>query len=274
MSSLGALSITYGDAADQPLFEPAPGATPLWENIQVIGLFAADAPVDVISRELQPLCGSDAGDLKIEILEDKDWSREWMEHFKPIKFGQRLWICPTWIAPPDPGAVNLMLDPGMAFGTGTHPTTQLCLEWLERQDLSESTLIDYGCGSGILAIAALLLGCEHAWATDIDQQAIDATHQNALLNKVAADRLDAALPDNVTLPATDIVMANILAGPLVELAPHLASLCREGGRIVLSGLLANQADSVQQAYAPWFTFATVLEQDGWILLDGHRVVND
>ncbi len=273
MTSLGALAVTLGDAADQPLFEPAPGATPLWETIQVVGLFEANAPIASITGQLRTLCGSHPCRLKVEILEDKDWSRELMEHFKPIRFGRRLWICPTWTEPPDPGAVNLMLDPGMAFGTGTHPTTGLCLEWLERQALQGSTLIDYGCGSGVLAIAALLLGCRHAWATDIDPQAIAATLRNAALNHVSPNRLEVALPDAISLPVADIVMANILAGPLLELAPELAARCRAGGTIVLSGLLANQAEAVQQAYASWFTIANPLARDGWVLLAGNRVAD-
>ena len=274
LNDQGAVAITYGDAADQPLFEPGPGDTPLWDTVLLQGLFAADQPIDEILAQVNqsPALIAPA---KAEILEDKDWSKEWMQHFKPIRCGERLWICPRWHEPPAQSQINLMLDPGMAFGTGTHPTTRLCLSWLDNQsqrdgDFQHSSVIDYGCGSGILAIAALLLGCERAWATDIDPLAIDATHYNAQRNEIALNDLECGLPHQVELPCADILIANILAGPLVELAPLMAAHCHVGGSLVLSGLLENQIETVTHAYLPWFDFAEPTLDDGWVMLNASR----
>jgi len=207
---------------------------------------------------------------KIEQIEDKDWECEWMDNFHPMRFGERLWICPSWRDVPDPDAVNVMLDPGLAFGTGTHPTTSLCLSWLDGLDLQGKTVIDFGCGSGILAIAALKLGAAQAIGIDIDPQAIQASRDNAERNGVA-DRLSLYLPHQQpeNLQA-DVVVANILAGPLRELAPLIGVLPKAGGHLGLSGVLASQAESVCEAYAERFALDAVAEKEEWCRITGVR----
>ena len=193
-----------------------------------------------------------------------------MDNFHPMRFGERLWIVPSWHAAPEPDAVNLLLDPGLAFGTGTHPTTSLCLQWLDAQQLQGKTLIDFGCGSGILAIAGLLLGAEHAVGTDIDIQALEASRDNAQRNQVADDRFDLYLPEQMPDTPADVLVANILAGPLVSLAPRLASLVKPGGLLALSGILAEQTDEILQAYRDDFELDPVANQEGWIRVSGRR----
>lgn len=226
----GAVSITFQDTHDTPVFEPLPGETRLWGDTDVIGLFDAETDMnDVVAiLENHPLLGAGFAH-KIEQLEDKDWEREWMDNFHPMRFGERLWICPSWRDVPDENAVNVMLDPGLAFGTGTHPTTSLCLQWLDSLDLTGKTVIDFGCGSGILAIAALKLGAAKAIGIDIDPQAIQASRDNAERNGVS-DRLELYLPkDQPEEMKADVVVANILAGPLRELAPLISVLPVSGG---------------------------------------------
>ncbi len=205
---------------------------------------------------------------KIEQIEDKDWEREWMANFHPMRFGERLWICPSWRDVPDPDAVNVMLDPGLAFGTGTHPTTSLCLTWLDGLDLAGKTVIDFGCGSGILAIAALKLGASQAIGIDIDPQAIQASRDNAERNGVA-DRLSLYLPHQQpeNLQA-DVVVANILAGPLRELAPLISVLPKSGGHLGLSGVLESQAESVCEAYVAHFALDPVAVKEEWCRITG------
>lgn len=193
-----------------------------------------------------------------------------MDNFHPMRFGERLWIVPSWHAAPEPDAVNLLLDPGLAFGTGTHPTTSLCLQWLDAQQLQGKTLIDFGCGSGILAIAGLLLGAQHAVGTDIDIQALEASRDNARRNQIADERFDLYLPEQMPDTPADVLVANILAGPLVSLAPRLASLVKPGGLLALSGILAEQTDEILQAYRADFELDPVADQEGWIRVSGRR----
>ena len=193
-----------------------------------------------------------------------------MDNFKPMRFGQRLWIVPSWHEAPEPDAVNLLLDPGLAFGTGTHPTTALCLEWLDGQQLQDLQVIDFGCGSGILAIGALLLGAERVVGTDIDPQALEASRDNAQRNGLADARLPLYLPEDMPSEPADVLVANILAGPLVSLAPQLTALVKPGGRIALSGILAEQRDEILTAYDSAFLLDPVAEQDGWIRVSGVR----
>ncbi|MFC0141034.1 50S ribosomal protein L11 methyltransferase [Erwinia mallotivora] len=267
----GAVSVTFQDTHDNPVFEPLPGETRLWGDTDVIGLFDAetDMPEIVAALENHPLPGKGFRH-KIEQIEDKDWEREWMDNFHPMRFGQRLWICPSWRDVPDPQAVNVMLDPGLAFGTGTHPTTALCLAWLDSLDLAGKTVIDFGCGSGILAIAALKLGASAAIGIDIDPQAIQASRDNATRNGVS-ERLSLYLPhqqpDNLS---ADVVVANILAGPLRELAPLISVLPVSGGHLGLSGVLATQASSVCEAYAEKFVLDAVAEKEEWCRITGIR----
>ena len=267
----GAVSVTFQDTYDNPVFEPLPGETRLWGNTDVIGLYDADIDTHQLISMLQgsPLF-SDEITYKIEQLEDKDWEREWMDNFHPMKFGQKLWICPSWREVPDPNAVNVMLDPGLAFGTGTHPTTSLCLQWLDSLDLKDKTVIDYGCGSGILAIAALKLGAKSVIGVDIDPQALQASRDNAERNHVS-EQLSLFLVKD--LPANleaDIVVANILAGPLKELEPNIEILVKPNGLVGLSGILATQADSVYQAYQADFQLDPIVTLDEWCRITGRK----
>ncbi len=266
---VGCLSVTIEDAGDQPIFEPAPGTTPVWAQLRVTGLFDEEADLEQVTDQLHAILGG-LSVIELTTLADRAWEREWMSHFKPMQFGQRLWICPSWCEPPEPAAVNLMLDPGLAFGTGTHQTTALCLEWLDQHDLHEKQVIDYGCGSGILAIAALLLGCKSVLAVDNDPQALQATRQNALNNHVEKEQLTVSAPDAVESAPVDLLMANILAGPLIELAPRLSSLVLSGGQIILSGILTSQIDDVSTAYQPFFDLHDPVSRGDWVRLSGNR----
>ena len=273
----GALSITCKDAEDKPVLEPLPGETPLWENIILTGLFEADINTASLQAQIKSQLGEQTS-LKIEALEDKDWIRAWMDDYKPMQFGKRLWVCPKHLPPPQPDAINLMLDPGLAFGTGTHPTTALCLEWLDSADVQNKQVLDFGCGSGVLAIAALLLGAAHCDGTDIDPQAIIASKDNSRENSRAennvAEKFDLYLPAD--MPAFqaagnyDIVLANILAGPLTELAAQLAAYCKPGGNIVLSGILETQSDKIMAAYSPWFELDPIVVKGDWIRVTGRK----
>ena len=265
--AIGALSVTLEDAADDPILEPAPGALPLWPTVNVKALFDADAAPDTLLNQLQIHLG-ELPTHRVERLEDRPWEREWLKDFKAMRFGQRLWICPDGMRPEQADAIIVDLDPGLAFGTGTHPTTALCLTWLDAHPLQGKSIIDYGCGSGILAIAALKLGARHAQGVDIDPQALVASRDNAARNQVL-DHLEVSLSDAALAPA-DVVLANILAGPLAELAPRLAALTRPGGHIVLSGVLTAQAESVHNAYSPWFEMEPAVFRDDWTRLSGVR----
>jgi len=269
LSAHGALSVTYEDAADQPLYEPPPGQTPLWQHTVVSGLFEADTDSEALGRTLQAEHGPDVDQLRIEILEDKDWVREWMTHYQPMQFGEHLWIVPSHHTPPDPAAVNIFLDPGLAFGTGTHPTTAMCLRWLAAHPPAGQTVVDYGCGSGILAIAAARLGAARVIAVDNDPQALLATRDNAERNQVATyiECRDVEPPLQMQC---DTLLANILAGPLLGLAGRFADLLRPGGNIVLSGILSGQADELRRVYEPWFEFEPAQHQDEWVLLNAIR----
>jgi ribosomal protein L11 methyltransferase len=265
--SLGALSITYQDAEDQPVLEPGVGEMPLWANIKFSALFTADIDTDMLLIQLAAQLPFGLPEHRIEIVEKKDWERAWMDHYHTMRFGKRLWICPSWQAPVEPEAVNLMLDPGLAFGTGTHPTTALCLQWLDAAELQGKTVVDFGCGSGVLGIAALLLGAKQVIAVDNDPQALLATRENARRNG-CEERFRVCLPGNYQPVRVDVVLANILAKPLIELAPILKASLKPGGQLVMSGLLREQADLVMAAYRPVMDFFDPVEQDGWMRLEG------
>ena len=274
LMELGAAAVTFEDGADQPLFEPDPGETKLWNSTRVIGLFDAAVEMPLIIEQLKNELGAQAPEkFHINPVEDKDWERAWMDDFKPIRFGQNLWICPSWHTPDDADAVNVMLDPGLAFGTGTHPTTALCLQWLDAHPPKGLHCIDYGCGSGILAIAAALLGADRLEAVDHDPQAIIATQDNAEKNKVS-ERIQALLPrqfeEEFGEAQTDLLLANILCNQILELAPKFAAMVKPGGQIVLSGILAEQADQVVQRYQEWFDLQPPSQQDDWVRIDGTR----
>jgi ribosomal protein L11 methyltransferase len=269
MSECGASAVTFEDNADQPLFEPPVGTTPLWAATRVIALFEADVDTDSIANLAQAMLAPEPlPAYKIEAVEDKDWEREWMDNFQPMSFGDKLWIVPSWHQAPQPDALNILLDPGLAFGTGTHPTTALCLNWLDQADVQGKYVIDYGCGSGILAIAAALLGAEKVIGIDIDPQALEATQENAKRNKV---QIETYLPDNCPpLKPCDLLLANILAGPLQSFAEHFAKITKDSGDLVLSGILAEQAQAVSQSYSPWFTMDKPAQKEEWIRLTGKR----
>lgn len=267
---VGAVSVTFMDAEDQPIFEPDLGTTPLWSHTHLLALFEADVDETNLLAHLRLLTGGTLPEHQLERIEDQDWERSWMDNFQPMRFGRRLWIVPSWHAAPEPDAVNLLLDPGLAFGTGTHPTTALCLEWLDHQDLQGKQVIDFGCGSGILAIAALLLGAERAVGTDIDPQALEASRDNAGRNGIDSTRFPLYLPEQLPATQADVVVANILAGPLVALAPQITALVKPGGRLALSGVLAEQADEVRAAYRDAFDLDPTADKDGWVRISGVR----
>jgi ribosomal protein L11 methyltransferase len=266
---LGAIALTLGDAGDEPLLEPAPGETPLWQSVRLQALFDPAADPALIAATLAAVLGLAPTAIAIEHVEDRVWEREWLRDFRPMRFGRRLWVCPTGQRPQGPAEVVLELDPGLAFGTGTHPTTALCLEWLDGAIAGGERVLDFGCGSGILALAALTLGAAAATAFDIDPQALHATRANAART---------GLSDRIAVPALagdiegrfDVVLANILSGPLIGLAPAFAPKARAGGALVLAGILARQAEEVAAAYRPWFDIGPAAERDGWVLLAGRR----
>ncbi|MCC4798833.1 ribosomal protein L11 methyltransferase [Enterovibrio norvegicus] len=271
MDEAGALSVTFLDAKDTPVFEPLPGETRLWGETDILALYDAETDMDTVLAILKasPLLANDFA-YKVEQLEDKDWERAWMDNFKPMQFGQRLWVCPSWCDAPDPNAVNIMLDPGLAFGTGTHPTTALCLEWLDGQELTGKTVIDFGCGSGILSLAALLLGAEKVIGIDIDPQALQASKDNAERNGVA-DRLELYLPkDQPDNLQAEFVVANILAGPLRELSPVIKSLMMPNGKLAMSGVLDTQAESVADCYRDELTIDDIIVKEEWCRITGQK----
>ncbi|MBN8413499.1 50S ribosomal protein L11 methyltransferase [Halomonas denitrificans] len=276
----GATAITLQDGEDDPVFEPDRGTTPLWDHTVLTGLYD---DLDGLADMLERLAGAWAETMPDEpcptitheLIDDRDWEREWMDSFEPLRMGQRLWIVPSWHQPPEDDAVNLHLDPGLAFGTGTHPTTALCLEWLDGLAvdgaLDDVELLDVGCGSGILAIAALKLGAASAVATDIDPQALTASRDNAERNAIEASRLTLRYPEQMGGETFPLVLANILAGPLVELAPTIAGHVAPGGRLALSGILEAQADEVIDAYRDQGLYMDDPElRDGWVRLTGYR----
>ncbi|MGL5333450.1 MAG: 50S ribosomal protein L11 methyltransferase [Aeromonas veronii] len=265
----GAQAVTFMDAKDVPVYEPMPGETPLWGETEVMGLFDAETDPAPTIAFFQQIFGENVG-YKVEQLEDKDWVREWMDHFHPMQFGERLWICPSWRDVPNPDAVNVMLDPGLAFGTGTHPTTALCLQWLDGLDLTGKTVVDFGCGSGILGIAALKLGAARVIGIDIDPQAIQASRDNAARNGVA-DQIELYLPaDQPQDVKADVVVANILAGPLRELAPLIAGHGKPGSLMALSGVLESQAPELETLYGQWFEMDPTAVKEEWCRLSGRK----
>jgi ribosomal protein L11 methyltransferase len=271
----GGLSISYLDAEDQPVFQKEPGSIPLWDKIDLVCLFEQDTNLDGLIFLLQQHPAvEDKASLRLEVLEDQAWERSWMSDFKAIKFGERLWVCPSWQEPPEPDAINIMLDPGLAFGSGSHATTRLCLQWLEQNISNESCVIDYGCGSGILAIAAALLGAHRSIAVDNDPQAITATIDNAQRNRIPPGLIETYLPEQlsegIASRQADILLANILAEPLMQLAENFSLLVRPQGQLVLSGILAEQVDPLLEHYSQWFAMDKAVLSGDWGRLTGTR----
>lgn len=269
--ALGAQAVTLADAGDELLLEPAPGTTPLWSSTRVTGLFPGDTDTAELMRALgERLDGQAVARARVELLEDRDWVRAWMDHYHPMRFGRRLWICPSdQRLEQNADSVVVRLDPGLAFGTGTHPSTALCLRWLDGLDLRGLSVIDYGCGSGVLAVAAAKLGAARVTAVDIDPQAHTATRTNAERNRVRS-RVRVGAPGLASGEHADVLVANILAGPLIALAPHLLSLLVEGGRLALAGILDRQAEAVAQAYQACVDWEPPEHLDGWVRLNGRR----
>lgn len=272
-TKLGAISITYMDAKDQPVYEPALGETKIWQQTTVIGLYELAINPKFIKKllftqfEKLPLKNWQQHQLK-----DQVWEHAWMQDYQPMKFANKLWVCPTGQEQYEADSICMILDPGLAFGTGTHPTTALCLEWLARHDVKHKIVIDYGCGSGILAIAAALLGAKHVYAIDIDPQALTATQANATKNQVN-DKISSCLVEHFTPISADIIVANILAKPLIDLQSVLSSLLKKGGQLILSGLLNKQAEQVSHAYTGQFYFNLAVSQQDWCRLDAIKHSN-
>lgn len=266
--ALGALSVTLADHRDLPILEPGVGETPLWPEVDLVALFDEDTDTAAAGAALAELLGETARELPWEHLEDRAWEREWLQYFAPLRFGERFWVCPSGTASPAPDAIVMHLDPGLAFGTGTHQTTALCLEWLATHAIAGRGVIDYGCGSGILGVAALLLGAANVRAVDIDPQALTATRDNAARNGIDPAQLVVGEPALLERAApAGLLLANILAGPLIELAPRLAALVSTDGHAVLSGVLETQAEAVRAAYLPWFTHLATAQRDEWCRIE-------
>ncbi len=272
LESFNAAAVTMSDGKDQPIFEPERGTTPLWDSVHITALFDVDTDINKVIAIISEQLGTTPV-YKHDLLAEKDWVRAWMDDFKPMQFGKRVWIIPSHHVAPEPDAINIELDPGLAFGTGTHPTTAMCLAWLDKNiphdNRDKLSVLDYGCGSGILALAAAKLGATTIYAVDNDPQAIDATLMNAKQNHV--DNIQALLSDHVSNKwpdlQVDILLANILAAPLIALAPLFQRYCHKNTRIVLAGLLSNQVNDICQAYANWCTLTIADQIDDWICLE-------
>lgn len=271
LTELGALAVTFQDAGDQPIYEPKPGQLIEWDKIHLSALFeegAVLAPVFtyLVELENQQFLLS----YKTREIHEQEWLKNQYQSVS-MSFGKRLWICPTDQPITDINAVNVAFNPGLAFGTGSHPTTALCLEWLDENIHGGETIIDYGCGSGILAVAALKLGATHAIGVDHDPQALFASQMNAELNQFSAEKIHVCLPENLQTPPVDILLANILANPLIELAPHFAQLLKPNGKLILSGIMIEQHQEVVSAYQKWFAIDLPVVKDEWVRLDGRRI---
>jgi len=270
--SLGAVSITLCDARDDPIYEPLPGDTPVWQHSIMTGLFEHSQQIEVLyNKLLELLPDHQAASVDRSTLEDQDWERVHLQHFKPIRCADNLWIVPSWLQPPDPAAINIQLDPGLAFGTGSHPTTALCLAWMAHNNFNNQSVIDYGCGSGILSIAACKLGAKQVFGVDIDPQAVDASLDNARRNGIDPDLLQVSLASNFDSGRVDLLIANILAGPLVELAPKFASMIKFGGKILLSGILKTQLNDIKCVYQSYFDLDPESVLEDWARITGTRI---
>jgi ribosomal protein L11 methyltransferase len=269
--AIGAVCITLSDAEDNPIYEPLPGHSPLWNHSVVTGMFEQEQQLeDLYDRLLKLLPDHLVATARKSILADEDWERVHLQNFSPIRYTDSLWVVPSWLMPPDPSATNIRLDPGLAFGTGSHPTTWLCLAWMGENNIQNQSVIDYGCGSGILAITACKLGARRVYAVDIDPQALDASTENALRNDIEPGKLHISKPDQLKFCEADLLIANILSGPLIELAAKFSSLVKPGGYILLSGILEDQINDVRFAYQPTFELHPECIREGWIMIYGTR----
>lgn len=261
LTTAGAVAITMEPASSQRIYELNPNHKPMWDDVRLLVLFAAD----VVPQQIQQLAPDiDFAAANWKIIVADDWTNKWQEYAKPMLFGDNLWVCPSWCEIPDPTANNIILDPEMAFGTGSHATTALCLDWIANNIKSDTTVIDYGCGSGILGIATAKLGAATVYAVDIDPVALEVSDKNAANNHVATAIFSTYLPEQLPPLQADVVIANILAQPLIGLAATLASLLKPQGSVVLSGILQEQTEMVIVGYSPWFSDFNVTDQDGWV----------
>lgn len=276
LEDLGALAISLEDDADEPILELGPQEIRLWQEVRIQGLFDSGQDTEALRQSLADQLGPESlAGLHLELIADQPWEQAWLKDFHPMRFGQRLWICPSGYRVDEPDALVIDLDPGLAFGSGTHPSTALCLNWLAEHPMDGKRIIDFGCGSGVLAIAALKLGATRAYGLDHDPQAILATRDNAERNGVL-ERLelfgpDDRLPDQIDPKGTDILLANILANTLMQLEPLFAQLLAADKRVLLAGILAEQADELMAVYSRHFAIQVVAEQEGWVLLQGLRL---
>jgi ribosomal protein L11 methyltransferase len=272
MDAANALCITLQDAGNTPVLEPLPGETPLWNDLVLTALFNGEDDLSALLLLLESNKQQwQISEIALEHLKDQDWERAWMDDFKPMQFGSNLWIYPSWNEIPDDNSIKIMLDPGLAFGSGTHPTTALCLEWLDENPPHDLSVIDYGCGSGILGIAASKLGAKKILATDIDQQALIATKDNMLKNQIADEAITTCFPQDMSKKPVQLLIANILSGPLIELAETFAQLTESGGTIILSGILEQQTDNIVTAYQVYFDTIEVAQKEDWIRVTGKRI---
>lgn len=272
LDACGAMAVSLDDAEDEPLYEPTPGTTPLWSSTRVSSLFPGGQDAGTLLAELaRRFAPEHLPAPEVDVLEDREWVRLYQDAFEPTCFGGRLWVVPSWSAMPPlgPGQVSMGMDPGLAFGTGGHPTTAMCLAWLAGEHVQDREVVDYGCGSGILAVAAATLGARRVWAVDIDAQALEATRANANTNRVAS-RLDICAPGDLPPLTAQLLVSNILANTLSTLAQTLCMSVRPGGRLALAGILKDQSPGVIARFAPWCALEPVAQQDDWVLLAGTR----
>ena len=272
LSDCGALAVSLDDAANQALYEPESGTTPLWSHTRVSGMFPGDGDTELLLTELaRRLAPAALPAPVVETLEDREWLRLYQDAFEATCFGARLWVVPSWAEPVAlaDAQVSMTLDPGLAFGTGSHPTTAMCLAWLAGENIYDKEAVDYGCGSGILAVAAAKLGARRVWAVDNDPQALAATRRNAATNHVA-DRVEVRAPMDIPPLTADLLVSNILANTLSSMAPALSALLMPGGRMALAGILQEQSPHVIERYAPWCAFHLAAQREDWVLLAGTR----
>ncbi len=275
MVGLGALSISLSDAADEPIYEPLPGDNPVWQASVVAATFDGANDHELLYQQLtSKLPDHLAQGVRLKTLQDQDWNQAYKQHFHPLQCAPNLWIVPSWSEPPDPAATIVQLDPGLAFGTGSHPTTALCLGWLGTRDIVDRRVIDFGCGSGILAIAAIKLGAQWVAAVDIDPQALTACHSNMEVNGINSAQIQVTPPEELGDPAANLLIANILAGPLIKLVHRFAELVEPGGQILLSGILKTQLEDIQLTYRPYFDLDSPRYNEDWVCIAGSRLQQD
>lgn len=266
LDELGAVSISIVDSEDSPIFVEEVDTMPFWRQITLTALFVEDIELQTLQNPIEEALASPI-ELSKRETQDQDWQKKWMQNFQPMQFSERLWVCPSWITYPDPFAINIQLDPGLAFGTGTHPTTALCMQWLANYSLADKTVMDFGCGSGILAIAAYYLGAKKIVAIDHDSQAIQATGLNANINGIDSDMLQMILSDSPPQQSCDVIIANVLLLPLLKYSTDFAEAMSPSSKIILSGILGQQLEQMKQVYEPTFKFDNIHSKKEWLLIE-------